>query len=160
MEKEDLYDQNFNKINKTIRRRVDEIPENCYIMMSYAIIKNNNKYLLEQATSRSNNTYAIPGGHLISNETPLTGLKRELQEELNLQPNSIKHLDTYIFPYNSYIFNVYLIEENIDIKNLSYQEDEVVNIGWYTKEEIIKLMQENKVNKGYAYILNKYFKGE
>ena len=50
MELEDLYDKNFNKLNKTIRRRVDEIPEGCYVMMSYALIKNYDQtiYLFEE----------------------------------------------------------------------------------------------------------------
>ena len=44
MEILDLYDNNFNKLDKTIIRRVDEIPNNTNIMLSYAIIKNDNKY--------------------------------------------------------------------------------------------------------------------
>ena len=160
MKLEDLYDSNFNKLNKTIRRRIDEIPDNCYVMMSYAIIKNNNKYLLEKATSRSNNTLAIPGGHILAGEDALTGLKRELKEELNLENINIKHIDTYIFPYNSYIFNVYLIEDEIDINNLVYDTNEVVDINWYTKEEILEAIKDNKVNRGYAYILENYLKGD
>lgn len=39
MEILDLYDNNFNKLDKTIIRRVDEIPNNTNIMLSYAIIK-------------------------------------------------------------------------------------------------------------------------
>jgi len=156
MELEDLYDKDFNRLNKTIRRRIDEIPEDCYVMMSYALIKNNDKYLLEKATSRSNNTLAIPGGHVLAGEDALTGLKRELKEELNLKSNNIKHIDTIIFPYNSYIFNIYLIEDNIDINKLEYDKEEVVSINWYTKEEILELIKNNKVNRGYAYILEKY----
>ena len=156
MELEDLYDKKFNKLNKTIRRRIDEIPEDCYVMMSYALIKNNDKYLLEKATSRSNNTLAIPGGHVLAGEDALTGLKRELKEELNLKSNNIKHIDTIIFPYNSYIFNIYLIEDNIDINKLEYDKEEVVSINWYTKEEILESIKNNKVNRGYAYILEKY----
>jgi len=156
MELVDLYDINFNKVNKTIRRRVDEIPEGCYVMMSYALIKNNNKYLLEQATSRSNNTLAIPGGHLLSGEDGLTGLKRELKEELNLDNLSIKYIDTIIYPYKSYIFNIYLIEDEIDINKIEYDTNEVVNINWYTKEEIYNYIKEGKVNKGYAFILENY----
>lgn len=158
MELEDLYDVNFNKLNKTIRRRIDEVPENCYVMMSYALIKNNNKYLLEQATARSNNTLAIPGGHVLAGEDGLTGLKRELKEELNLENINIKHLDTIIYPYNSYIFNIYLIEDKIDIEKLEYQEEEVMNINWYSRDEILKKIEEGKVNKGYAYILEKYIR--
>ena len=156
MELEDLYNKNFNKLNKTIRRRVDEIPEGCYVMMSYALIKNNDKYLLEEATARSNNTLAIPGGHVLAGENGLTGLKRELKEELNLDNIIIKHLDTIDYPYNSYIFNIYLIEDKINIDNLVYDPNEVVNINWYTKEEILNKIKEGKVNKGYAYILEKY----
>ena len=156
MELEDLYDSNFNKINKTVRRRIDEIPKDCYVMMSYALIKNNNKYLLEQATAQSNNTLAIPGGHVLAGENGLTGLKRELKEELNLDNINIKLIDTIIYPYNQYIFNIYLIEDIINIKKLVYDPKEVVNINWYTKEEIVKKIKEGKVNKGYAYILEKY----
>lgn len=156
MELEDLYDSNFNRLDKTIRRRVDEIPEDCYVMMSYALIKNNDKYLLEQATARSNNTLAIPGGHVLAGEDGLTGLKRELKEELNLENINIKHLDTIIYPYNSYIFNIYLIEDNIDTNNIEYDSNEVTNINWYSKEEILERIKDGKVNKGYAYILEKY----
>lgn len=156
MELEDLYDNNFNKLNKTIRRRIDEIPEGCYVMMSYVLIKNNDKYLLEQATARSNNTLAIPGGHVLAGEDGITGLKRELKEELNLENNNIKHLDTIIYPYNSYIFNIYLIEDEIDINDLVYDLNEVVSINWYTKEEILNKIKDGKVNKGYAYILENY----
>ena len=156
MELEDLYDSSFNKLNKTIRRRIDEIPKGCYVMMSYVLIKNDDKYLLEQATSNSNNTLAIPGGHLLAGEDGLTGLKRELKEELNLENLNIKHLDTIIYPYKSYIFNIYLIEDDINIDNLVYDTNEVVNINWYTKEEIIKEIKDGNVNKGYAYILENY----
>ena len=156
MEFEDLYDSSFNRLNKTIRRRIDEIPDGCYVMMSYALIKNNDKYLLEQATARSNNTLAIPGGHVLAGEDGLTGLKRELKEELNLENLNIKHIDTIIYPYNKYIFNIYLIEDEIDIDNLVYDTNEVVNINWYTKEEILNKIKEEKINKGYAYILENY----
>ena len=156
MELEDLYDKNFNKLNKTIRRRVDEIPEGCYVMMSYALIKNNDKYLLEQATARSNNTLALPGGHVLAGEDGLTGLKRELKEELKLDNIIIKHVDTIIYPYNSYIFNIYLIEDEIDIDSIEYDTNEVVNINWYSKEEILNKIKDGKINRGYAYILENY----
>lgn len=125
-------------------------------MMSYALIKNNDKYLLEQATARSNNTLAIPGGHVLAGEDGVTGLKRELKEELNLENVNIRHVDTIIYPYNSYIFNIYYIEDEININNIKYDTSEVVNINWYSKEEILNKIKENKVNKGYAYILEKY----
>ena len=125
-------------------------------MMSYALIRNNDKYLLEQATARSNNTLVIPGGHLLAGEDALTGLKRELKEELNLEDIKVKHLDTIIYPYNSYIFNIYLIENEIDIDSIEFDTNKVVDINWYSKEEMINKIKDGKINRGYAYILEQY----
>ena len=148
----DLYDNNFNKLNKTIIRRVDEIPENTNIMLSYVLIKND----VEQATKRNNFKWAIPGGHFLTNETAERGLRRELEEELGLKNIDFKHVDTIKYPYNNYIFNIYLIEKKINISDLILQPDEVVQVKWYSKDDIMKLIEEEKIARGYAYILKKY----
>lgn len=152
----DLYDNDFKKINKTIVRRVDEIPKDANIMMSYALIKNNNKFLLEQSTERNNFKWAIPGGHVLTNENSEQGLRREIYEELGLENITIKHMDTIKFPYNNYIFNIYLIEEEIDTSKLTFQPDEVLQVKWYSKDEILELIKEEKIPRGYAYILENY----
>ena len=152
----DLYDNNFNKLDKKIIRRIDKIPENTNIMASYILIKNNDKYLLEQSTERNNFSWAIPGGHVLTNENGEQGLKRELREELGLENISIKYIDTIKFPYNNYIFNIYQTEEEIELDKLSLQSEEVLQVKWYSKKEILKLINEEKIPRGYAYILEKY----
>lgn len=152
----DLYDNKFNKLNKAIIRRVDEIPENTNIMMSYILIKHNDKYLLEQSGGKNGFKWAIPGGHVQTKENGEQGLRRELKEELGLENLSIKHIDTVKFPYNNYIFNVYLTEDQIDMSKLVFQSEEVLQVKWYSKVEILELIKEEKIAKGYAYILKKY----
>ena len=154
----DLYDEEFNKTNKTIIRRVDEIPEGTNIMQSYILIKNEDKYLLEQATERNNYKWAIPGGHVLSGETPEVALKRELNEELGISNLNYQKIDTIKFPYNSYIFNVFYSETIIDIDSLVLQPDEVTQVKWYSKKEIFELIDKDKISRGYAYILKNYIK--
>lgn len=152
----DLYDNNFNKLNKTIIRRVDEIPNGTNIMQSYILIKNEDKYLLEQTTERNNYKWAIPGGHVLSGETPEEALKRELNEELGISDLNYKKIDTIKFPYNSYIFNVFHSKTTIDTDSLVLEPDEVIQVKWYSKEEIIELIENDKISRGYAYILKNY----
>ena len=154
----DLYDEEFNKINKTIIRRVDEIPEGTNIMQSYILIKNEDKYLLEQTTERNNYKWAIPGGHVLSGETPEVALKRELNEELGISNLNYQKIDTIKFPYNSYIFNVFYSETNINVDQLVLQPDEVTQVKWYSKKEIFELIDKDKIPRGYAYILKNYIK--
>jgi 8-oxo-dGTP pyrophosphatase MutT (NUDIX family) len=145
MELEDLYDEKFNKLNKIIRRRIDEIPEGCYVMMSYALIKNNDKYLLEQATARSNNTLAIPGGHVLAGEDGLTGLKRELKEELNIEitDSEFNLIDTVI--YKKQFVDIYISNKPINIKNIKLQEEEIKDAKFVTKKEFIEMINNNEI---------------
>ena len=152
----DLYDEDFNKIDKTIIRRVDEIPEGTNIMQAYILIKNADKYLLEQTTKRNNYKWAIPGGHVLSGETPEVALKRELKEELGINDFDYKKIETIKFPYNSYIFNVFYSETTINSDSLVLQPNEVIQVKWYSKEEIIELIENDKIPRGYAYILKNY----
>lgn len=156
MEILDLYDNNFKKLNKTIIRRVDEIPENTNIMLSYAIIKNDDKYLLEQTTSRNDYKWCLAGGHLQHNETALYALKRELKEELNLTNINPIKLEMIKYPKKNFIFNIYVITDKIDTDKLKYQPDEVNQVNWFKKEELIRLITEDKVLEPHKFILTEY----
>lgn len=152
----DLYDNDFNKLDQTIIRREDEIPEGKNIMSTYILIENDNKYLLEQTTSRNEFKWAIPGGHVLSGETDEIALRRELNEELGIENINYEHIEKIKFPYNKYIFSVFKSTDTIDKDKLILQPEEVTTIEWFTKEEISKMIEEEKIPRGYAYILNKY----
>lgn len=77
---------------------------------------------------------------------------------MSLNNINYQKIDTIKFPYNSYIFNIFYSETIINIDSLVLQPDEVTQVKWYSKEEILELIDNDKVPRGYAYILKKYMK--
>ena len=77
---------------------------------------------------------------------------------MGLSNLNFQKIDTIKFPYNSYIFNIFYSETVINIDSLALQPDEVTQVKWYSKEEILELIDNDKVPRGYAYILKNYMK--
>ncbi len=92
------------------------------------------------------------GGHISANEEPLTTAKRELEEELGLNPKEYEF--KFITKIKEEFINnginskefvyVYLIIGDINTSKITLQKEEVSDFLWTTKEELNKLI-ENKV---------------
>lgn len=156
MEILDLYDNNFKNLNKTIVRRVEEIPKDTNIMLSYAIIKNGDSYLLEQTTNRNGYKWCFAGGHLQHNEDDLMAIKRELKEEIGLTDIKLTKIDMLKHPNKNFIFNIYLITKDINTNKLQIQKDEVTKVKWFTKEDLEILLENNAVLEPHKLIIRKY----
>ena len=60
------------------------------------------------------------------------------------------------YPQKNFIFNIYVITDKIDTDKLKYQPDEVNQINWFKKEELIRLITEDKVLEPHKFILTEY----
>ncbi len=108
------------------------------------------------------------GGHISTNEEPLTSAKRELQEELGLNPDNYEfiflekvkeELNNNIIKSKEFVYT-YLISSDIDLKDIKVQKEEVSEVKWVTKEELNNLINDSKLiphQKVYK-ILNKTLK--
>ena len=158
MELLDLYDEKGNKLNKTVERG-KPLNNDAYIMLSIAFIKNSeNKYLIQKTSKEKGSDYGTTGGHVTSGETPISCIIRELEEELGIQTKKeeLKLIATHFFNDKHCIFNIYLLDKDIDINNIILQEEEVEQVMWLTKNEIITLIEDNKFKKTHAKLFQKY----
>ena len=115
------------------------------------IIEKDNKYLLIQEAKESvRGKWNIPAGKLEQNEYIIDGAKREIKEETGCNVlltgilqigNKFINDDTMI----SFIFLTKLLDENI-----SYNKDEILDIKWFTYEEIKNMKNELRQ---YEYIV-------
>ena len=147
MEKRDLYDINRNLIGKTIEKN-ETIPVNTYIMMVVIFIQNdNNEFLIQKRSVEKGGKWATTGGHPKAGESSLEGILTEVREELGIKienPTLFKQANG-----KDTICDLYYIKKNIDINEITIQEEEVTSVMWAPVDEIDKLMNEEKFNKGH-----------
>ena len=147
MEYRDLYNENRQKTGEKILKN-EPIPENKYIMMVVIFIENDkNEFLIQKRCAEKDGKWATTGGHPKSGENSLEGIFTEVKEELGInisQPKLFKQASGK----NTYC-DLYYLKENIDIANISIQEEEVEEVKWASIDEINTLMKNDKFNKGH-----------
>lgn len=158
MEILDLYDDSIKSLHKTINRgETPGIGEN--IMLSVVYIKNaKGEYLIQKTSKEKGSKYSSTGGHVIHGETGLEAIKRELEEELGIitTTKDIKHITTFKYPTKQCIFNVYMLNMDIDLSNIILQEDEVAEVKYFSVKEINNLINTKEFLESHAYIFNHY----
>lgn len=120
-----------------------------------------NKYILEKQFRYPINkiTIEIPAGKADKNETPLKALKREVLEETGYTIKNIKSLGKF-YPAAAYTNEIlYLYYAEVDKKDkTNFDIDEAINLVYYTKEELLEMIKNNKIDDSKTIItILKYF---
>ena len=157
MELVDLLNDRKELIGETCER--NSVPEGKYRLSIHIWIVNDKNEILIQQRSASRkmfpNMWTNTGGACIAGETSIETVFRELREELNVIPNiddleliaSYKRKKDYV--------DVWLLRQNINIKDLKFNDNEVQAAKWLTIEEWKKLLIEEKAIKSSTdYFLN------
>ncbi len=92
---------------------------------------------------RTPDTWELPGGRLNVDEEPKEGLRRELKEELGVdcQIEDVLFLKQFRQSNESGQLSVVLVYKASMDPNatISVDPQEVIEFGWFTKEEVLKL---------------------
>lgn len=160
MEILDLYDDNFNKLDETIVRG-SKIGSGKNIMLVVVFIKSKKgKYLVQKTSIEKGGYYSTTGGHVLSGEDKEISIIREIKEELgiDIDIDELKYVDTIKYPSKPCIFNIYLLNKDIDISKLVLQDEEVMSVEWLSDTEIEELINDNKFLESHGYIFDNYIK--
>jgi len=152
MEKRDLYDANRKLTGNTILKG-EKIPEGEYIVVVLVFIQNSEgKFLIQKRSDRKNGKFATTGGHPKSGESSIQGIITEVEEEIGLKLNS-DDLKLYFSGRSEterVFWDDYYIKMDIqDIKQLKLQEEEVSSLEWFSENEIVDLMKQDKFFKNH-----------
>ena len=158
MEILDLYDDFGQKLKETINRG-EKTEEGKNIMLSVAFIKNSkSEFLIQKTSKEKGNRYSSTGGHVMHGETGLETIKRELEEELGISATGqdLKYIATFKYPKKNCIFNVYLLNIDIDLSKIKLQDTEVESVKYLSVEEINNIINKGNFLESHAYIFKHY----
>lgn len=150
MEKWDLYDKDFNKLEKTAYRGDRLADDEYHLVVNAWIVNDENKFLITQRAPNKAHPrmWECTGGSALFGESDIDACIREIKEELgiDIDANSAKFLGTAHRYYEGCpdILRVYLFKDNTPLEKIKIQEEEVMAAMWATKEEILNLIEEGK----------------
>jgi len=161
----DILDTAGNKIGVKLREKASNDKDIYRIV--YLWIITNEKILIQQ---RSFNKKSNPGlwdcavaGHVLSGESSVNAVLREAKEELNIDllPNDLKLIYSNIGYNDKYQFHdVFIINKEIDVKNIIIQKEEVECFKLVTVKELKDIIDKNLFAKDFHNldVFNKVFK--
>lgn len=150
MEVWDLVDEKGNITGKTIIKG-ELIPKGYYHLGADVwIINNENKILIQKRSPNKKlqpNVWGMTGGSTKKGETIIETIERESLEELGikLNINNLKLITSYKIE-EVWIYE-YIIRQDINLKDIIMQKDEVSEVKWVTYEEIENLFKNNMFMK-------------
>lgn len=170
MELFDLYDKEFNKLNKTMERGSRNDDGEYHLVVHVWIRNSKNQYLIQQrnkSTDKIPYQWACTAGAVKSGEASIEGAIRETKEEIGIALNRDKlTLCKRYFVEDSkanYIVDCYLYEEDILISDCEIDTVEVRDIRYESMVTIKEMIKNNefwdaerhKSRKGYLNLLEK-----
>ena len=129
----------------------------------YGFIINKNGDVLLQKRSKTKKLWpdlwdVTAGGHVLAGEFGEQALIREFKEELgiDINPDEVRYLvgSSSINEsgniINKHFNECYLVKKNVDIKDITLQTEEVSDVKWFSREDII-----NRINNNFDGITDK-----
>lgn len=162
MEIWDVYDRYKNITGKRIlKSQKNELKNDEYELVVHLAIFNSNNELLIQKRQTSKERYPnlwdlTAGGHALAGESSEEAIKREVFEELGINIDFKSERPYFTINYDKGFDEIFIIHKDIDINDLKLQYEEVQNITWANREEVMQLIDEEKFipyNKGFIELL-------
>lgn len=146
MELFDLYNSDRKPLGCTMERGTKQ-PENTYRIVVHCCIFNSDNQMLIQRRQDFKAGWSgmwdiTCGGSAVSGENSQTAVQRELSEEtgINIDFSDIRPVLSVHF--DGGFDDIYAVNHDIELSDLTLQQEEVAEAKWATEEEILAMINE------------------
>lgn len=161
MELWDVYDINRNKTNRTWIRGKELQPGDFHLVIHVCIFNSNGDMLIQQRQSFKEGWASMwdltVGGSATVGDTSQTAAQRELYEELGLKLDFKQMRPHLTINFDKGFDDIYLIEKDIQLNTLTLQYEEVQNVKWASKENILIMIKKGEFIPYYDSLIQLLF---
>jgi isopentenyldiphosphate isomerase len=148
MELWDIYDKNRTLTGRTMERGSKFAKGDYHLVVHVCIFNSKDEMLIQQRQPWKEgwpNMWDITvGGSALSGETSVKAAERETIEEIGYEIDLSNERPFFTINFEAGFDDYYLVEKEIDIKDLKLQYEEVQSVKWVHKDEIMQLIKEGK----------------
>ena len=143
MEKWDLYDQRRARTGETMVRGEQVPPGRYHLVVDVLFVNSRGETLLQRRADEKDQYpgyWSVTGGSAVKGENNHGAAVRETKEEMGFTPD-LSHGRVLFTEFSQgkhggYIRDVYLIRQDIDLKDMVFQPEEVQDAMWILPEKI------------------------
>lgn len=144
MEYRELYDDERNKVGKSILKG-EKVPKGYYYnVVSISIENDEGKCLIQKRSEIKGGNWAFTSGHPKNGETSKEGIISEVKEELGIDISCYELIPYHTLKQDHSFVDFYHINMTVDLNDIILQEEEVEDVRFATIEEIEELINQNK----------------
>lgn len=144
MELWDIYDKNRNKTGKTMIRGQQYKDDSYHLVVHVCIFNGEGKMLIQQRQPFKEGWPDLwditVGGSAVSGESSEKAAAREVLEEIGYNINLKGIRPSLTVNFDNGFDDIYLVNKEIDINKLSLQYEEVQDVKWADKKEIMTMI--------------------
>lgn len=148
MELWDIYDKNRNLTGRRIQRGSEFGTDDFHLVIHVCIFNSKNEMLIQQRQPWKDgwpNMWDFTvGGSALSGETSAKAAERETLEEIGYKIDLSRERPFFTINFEYGFDDFYLIEKEVDIRDLKLQYEEVQAVKWASKNEISQLVKNGK----------------
>ncbi|MBQ7534353.1 MAG: NUDIX domain-containing protein [Stomatobaculum sp.] len=147
MELIDLYNSNGEKTGRQILRGTPVSPDEFFLVVHLCVFDSSGRMLIQRRSPEKPRWGGIwdlsAGGFVLAGESSIEAVSREASEELGL---SVCGSPRFCLRarFSQVLDDFYCLYEDIDLNSLTLQKEEVSEVRWASREEVLSLLDQEQ----------------